>query len=354
MEKEQKTIPFFIPFLGCPEKCVFCDQNRITGSRGDVKPEEVPYVIERNLATIDPAVYDVEVGFFGGTFTALPESSQEAYLSEVAPFLKRKAVRSIRVSTRPDAINDKVLRTLERYGVRTVELGVQSMSDRVLAASRRGHGSAETEEASRLIVKKGFRLGHQIMLGMPESGEDDEYHTARKVLELGASDVRIYPVLVIKGTALADLWASGVYLPLSEEEALRRTVLLLIYFAIGKVSVIRCGLHPSEGLLTKEECLAGPFHPAFRAKAESIIFSELLSRSPVVKGGKYFFNPKDDCFLRGHGGLNGKIIHRLTASGCALIGDEKAQRGGILFVNGGGVFIGKESLADMLPEGLRP
>jgi histone acetyltransferase (RNA polymerase elongator complex component) len=260
------TIPFFIPHKGCPHKCIFCDQRSITGEN---MPDlsDIPEKIERYLSTMPSRGAHIEVGFFGGTFTGLPLEEQKAFLDPAKMFLDQGRIQGIRLSTRPDLIDEAKVSFLKAHGVTCIELGVQSMSDKVLSAAKRGHTAEDTESASRMILGAGLTLGHQMMLGLPHSGFDEEFYTAKRIRELGASQVRIYPVIVIKGTELADRWSRGEYFPLDEEEAIERSARLIVYLESGKTKVIRCGLHPSEGLISGEEYLAGPFHPAFGQKA---------------------------------------------------------------------------------------
>lgn len=233
------------------------------------EPASVPGKIERYLATMPDSGVRREVGFFGGSFTGIPQETQQKYLDAVGPFVRSGRIDGIRLSTRPDLIDPDTLERLRGGGVTRIELGVQSMVDGVLEAAGRGHTAADTEKASRLILARGLDLGHQIMLGLPESGPEREMYTARKVSECGADEVRIYPVIVIRGTALADMWMKNRYTPLSLEQALDRASRMLLYFKAEGIRVIRCGLHPSEGLLSGQDYLAGPFHPSFGHKARA-------------------------------------------------------------------------------------
>ena len=269
------TIPFFILHEGCPNQCVFCDQNKITGMK-KVTPEVVAGQIDAYLKTIDANDSNIEVGFFGGSFTALDRKYQESLLKPVQKYINKGKVSGIRLSTRPDYINEEILKYLKEKKVNCIELGVQSMSDIVLARSKRGHSSEDVTEASRLIIEKGFVLGHQIMVGLPGSSKEDEYYTARKVEEIGATEVRIYPVLVMEKTELANIWGDGGYVPLTEPEAIQRCAQLILFFDVNNIKVIRCGLHPSRGLLDGTSYLAGPFHPAFGEKTRSRVFSFCL------------------------------------------------------------------------------
>jgi histone acetyltransferase (RNA polymerase elongator complex component) len=200
---------------------------------------------------------------------------QEEFLQQAKPYLEKGVIQGIRLSTRPDMIDRERVSFLRKNGVTCIELGVQSMSDKVLAASRRGHAALDTERASSVILEEGLLLGHQMMLGLPLSTFEDEVYTAKRIKELGAKQTRIYPTVVIDGTELARLWKGKKYKPLSEEEAVERSASLISYFESNGIKVIRCGLHPSEGLVSGEEYLAGPFHPAFGQKARILAKKKL-------------------------------------------------------------------------------
>lgn len=334
--KTHYTIPFFITHKGCTHKCVFCDQGSITGAK-PVKPSEVTEKITRYLETI-PEGAQVEVGFFGGSFTGVERSYQKDLLDPVRPFLDSHRVKGIRLSTRPDMIDKGILDFLKGRGVTCIELGVQSMSEKVLKLSKRGHAAEDVVKASKLIVEEGLELGHQIMLGLPGSTLDDEMETARMAKELGATQVRIYPVIVLDGTELAKLWSLKKYKPLTEEEAAKRAALLLRYFRSNHISVIRCGLHPSEELMEGRKVLAGPFHPAFRQKAESLMFEWMLQRlfenrpSDILK---VTFNPDDEGAVYGFLGSNAEIIKKISGKKASLFQKDPKVPRGCLFVDRG-------------------
>ena len=164
--RKHYTIPFFILHEGCPHKCIFCDQKGITGEE-DVTPKEIESKINKYLSTISKEDSYIEVGFFGGTFTALSTREQKEFLEPVQSFIKEGRIKGIRLSTRPDAIDEARLNVLQEKGVTCIELGVQSMSDEVLVASGRGHTARDTVQSSKMILENGFKLGHQIMLGLP-------------------------------------------------------------------------------------------------------------------------------------------------------------------------------------------
>ncbi len=308
------TIPFFVLHKGCPNQCIFCDQNKITGEVG-VTPERVAGTIEKYLKTMAVQDAHIEVGFFGGTFTGLSMREQEEFLDKVQPFIEKGLVSGIRLSTRPDFIDKEILTFLNKKRVTCIELGVQSMSDEVLSLAKRGYTAKEVETASGMILDEEFSLGHQMMVGLPGSTFRDELFTAEKAKKLGASQVRIYPVIVIEGTELADLWKKNKYVPLSEDEAVERCGKLILYFESEGIKIIRCGLHPSEGLLDGSEYLAGPFHPSIRQKAESRIFGLMLDhileeiKDEVMS---IAFNPKDEAPFYGFERSNKARIEKLV------------------------------------------
>ena len=270
------TIPVFTPEMACPFRCVFCNQQKISGHSGSPDFEEVTQTIRSYLKTFRQGEKRVEVGFFGGTFTGIPVEIQEGYLQAVQPFLASGQVHGIRLSTRPDYIDEEVLQRLRHYGVTTIELGAQSLDEEVLRLSRRGHTVRQVEEASALIHRFGFHLGLQMMIGLPGDTLEKALATAGKIIALGASNTRIYPTLVIKGTVLHRWYNEGKYRPLSLPEAVLWSKHLLLKFEQAGVRVIRLGLHPSEGLLTGDELVAGPFHPSFRELVLTEIWHDLL------------------------------------------------------------------------------
>ena len=245
--KKHVNIPVFIPHLGCPNMCVFCNQRRISGTVAYSR-DDVVKTIEDALATVMPE-QEAQIAFFGGSFTGI-DRAEMLYLLEVGyGYVKSGRVRSIRLSTRPDYIDEEILGILSQYGVKTIELGLQSMSDRVLAACRRGHTAETAREACRMIKERGFELIGQMMIGLPDSTEADEIYTAREICSLGADGARIYPTVVFLDTELADMTARGEYAPLSVEEAVRRSASALEVFVRDSVRVIRIGLQASEALV---------------------------------------------------------------------------------------------------------
>lgn len=271
MTPARRILPIFVPHLGCPFSCVFCDQRRISGETAPPAPEEVDRRI-REAAIREP----VEVAFYGGSFTAVEPALQDALLGAVEPHLRSGRVSSIRVSTRPDFVDGDTLRRISLAGVRTVELGIQSTSDEVLSRSGRGHTAADARRGAKSVKDAGMHLVLQMMTGLPGSDGDRDRDTARDLIEMRPDAVRIYPTVVIRGTELEMLWRSGQYRPQTVEEAAELCALLWEDFSRARIPVIRCGLNPTEEL-SGGEALAGPYHPAFGELVQSARYRKLAS-----------------------------------------------------------------------------
>jgi len=275
MQKRHVTIPVFIPQLGCPFECIYCNQRNITGRKFPPSRDEVEKIITAHLSTIPRNGCIIDVGFFGGNFTGIPLEHQEKYLKTVASFVDAGAVDGIRVSTRPDYIDDASLSLLKKYGVGTVELGAQSCDDEVLMLAGRGHTVAQIREASKLVITYSMQLGLQMMIGLPGDTLEKSFSTAVSFVEMEAAFARIYPALVIRGTGLEELYRKGKYSPLDLEEAIVWTKEIMRFFEKKEVRVIRVGLHPTEGLLSRESLVAGPFHPSLRELVLTDIWKDI-------------------------------------------------------------------------------
>ena len=282
-------IPVFIPHLGCPHDCVFCNQKRISGSLLPACPEDVVRALEEGLAKCERA----ELAFYGGSFTAIPMDEQCALLDAAAPYLADGRISSIRLSTRPDAISGEILEMLWKKGVRTIELGSQSMVDCVLAASWRGHTAEDTERASALIKAAGFGLVLQMMTGLPGSDMEKDIESARRIAALKPDGVRIYPTVIIRDTALADMWREGAYTEHSVEAAAETCSEILPIFETAGIPVIRLGLNPTDEL-SGGDALGGAYHPALG----EIVRSRILLKKAREKLG--FTRPGDDIVLGVH------------------------------------------------------
>lgn len=262
------VIPVFIPHKGCPFDCIFCNQKNISGQKDEVTESSMRSVIEAHLDTISGAAF-VEIAFFGGSFTGIDREEQINFLKIANEYIDTGFVSSIRISTRPDYINEEILEYLKLYRVNTIELGVQSLDSEVLERSSRGHGVKDVIKASRLIKEKGFVLGIQTMIGLPGDNAKKALNTAKSVVELKPEVVRIYPTLVIKDTYLEKAYREGKYVPLTIEAAVDLCAELLDIYESSNIKVIRVGLQPTESITDGGDVLAGPFHPAFRQLVEA-------------------------------------------------------------------------------------
>jgi len=274
-------------------------------------PEGVEEIIEKHLASFPKRKKEIEIGFFGGNFTGIPIEQQEEYLAIAATYLKTEKVQGIRLSTRPDYINEQVIRLLKTYKVSTVELGAQSMADEVLIASSRGHTVADTMRASEMIKSARIRLGLQMMVGLPGDTLEYDLQTASAFVELEADDARIYPTLVIKGTAMEHMYRDGSYIPLSMEEAVLRSAAVFSVLDKGGVKIIKMGLHPAEGFISGDELVAGPFHESFRELVMTEIWAaelEPLRKESDYKHIEIEVAPAQFNFAIGHAAKNKKAL----------------------------------------------
>lgn len=307
--KKEYIIPIFVPHLGCPNQCTFCNQKKISGETKMVTATDVKETITYYLKHFKDNHKYVEVAFFGGSFTAIEKEKQEELLKAVQPYIKEKKVNSIRISTRPDAIDKDILKMLRKYHVKTIELGVQSMNNYILRKCKRGHTVEDVEKASKLIRLYGFILGHQMMIGLPESTKQDEVNTAKDLIQLKPKMVRIYPVLVIKETELAEEYEKGEYVPLTVGQAIERCKEIVALFQKRKINVIRIGLQNTEEISdpsnTSSQVVAGPYHPAFRQLVEASmwydsIVSKIKEVNTKVKEVKLIANPQNINEMIGH------------------------------------------------------
>lgn len=307
--KKEYIIPIFVPHLGCPNDCTFCNQKKISGQKKNITKKDVAEIIEYYLRNFKDSDRKVEVAFFGGSFTGIPVQIQEELLSAAYTYIESGKVDSIRISTRPDYINKDILKLLKKYKVETIELGVQSTNNYVLNKCKRGHDFNDVKKASKLIRKSKFILGHQMMVGLPDSTKQDEIKTAKDLIKLHPKMIRIYPVLVIKDTQLEKDFRSGEYIPNTLEQAVETCSILLKMFKSKKIDVIRIGLQSTDEICNPEnetsQVVAGPYHPAFRQLVESRIYYDEISKkikslNNKVKNIKILVNPSHMNSFVGH------------------------------------------------------
>ena len=272
MSARESIIPVFVPHLGCPNDCVFCNQRRISGAQQPATAQTVKEAVKQ-AAALPQSGAKRQLAFYGGSFTAIPAAEQVALLSAAKEFLDRGEIHSLRLSTRPDAIDGEILHRLREYGVETIELGAQSMNDEVLLLSGRGHTAEDVENASRQIKAAGFRLILQMMTGLPGDTDERSLETARRIAGLKPDGVRIYPTVIVRDTALYDLWRSGRYQEHTVEDAVRCCAKLLPVFEEAGIPVIRLGLNPTDEL-SGGDAVGGAYHPALGELVKSRIMLE--------------------------------------------------------------------------------
>lgn len=309
-------IPVFIPHYGCTHACVFCNQQKITGQAVPVSAQEVAGIIHEHLARITEPRH-IEVAFYGGSFTALDLKVQQDLLAPAYLALQSGKIHAIRLSTRPDCITDEIVENLIAFGVSIIELGVQSLDDKVLAASARGHSGEDVVQAVAVIKKMGLSCGIQVMPGLPCEDWTSLITTAQGIIQLEPDFVRVYPTLVIAHTQLAAMYNNGSYRPLSINAGVIRAAYLKLLFARQQIPVIRTGLQATEDLDNREIVLAGPYHPAFGEMVDSYLFylmvAHFAEKVVLEKNSTILIHhhTRDTSKLRGTSNCNTKKLQRI-------------------------------------------
>ena len=330
------VIPIFVPHLGCPNDCVFCNQKSISGQQKMITKEDIRNTIEFYLENIKDKESKKEVAFFGGSFTGIDVEKQEEFLQTAYEYIKKGKIDSIRISTRPDYIDKTILKRLKKYKVKTIELGVQSANDYVLKQSKRNHTFEDVKRASKLIRWYRFNLGHQMMVGLPDSTKIDEINTARELIKLKPKMVRIYPVLVIKNTRLEKEYLEGKYKPLTVIQAVETCKEIVPMFMKKGIEIIRIGLQNTDEItdpsIKGSEVVAGPYHPAFRQLVESSLwYDNIVERikelNVKVKKVQITINPKDVNNVIGHKRENIDKLKDMYELDLIIKQDEKIKKG---------------------------
>ncbi len=313
------NISVFVPHLGCPNQCTFCNQHHIAGTVKVPSASDVDSAVEIASKTPGFSPKDTEIAFFGGSFTAINRDYMIELLEAAKKYIMNGTVSGIRISTRPDAINQEILDTLENYGVTAIELGAQSMDDTVLKMNRRGHTAADVENASRSIKERNFSLSLQMMTGLPYDTDEKAIKTAERIISLNPDTVRIYPTIVLENTELATLYKSGKYRPQEIDEAVQLVGILLKMFRESGIKVIRTGLHS----IDMQSYVAGPWHPAFRELCDSAM---LLCEAEKLLGapGKYIIYTAPGCVSKMIGQKRHNIeVLKKKGYDCSVIEDKK-------------------------------
>lgn len=278
MHKKEYIIPLFIPFYGCPHDCAFCNQRKITNKNENLSLEDIDLEVSKYLKFFSTNQIKKQVAFFGGSFTGIDRKRMISYLKTAHKYIEKGLIDSIRISTRPDYIDEDILEILKRYDVETIELGIQSLDDEILKLNGRGHTVKQAVTASKLIKKYRFTLGHQIMPGLIGDTFEKSYRTVLDSIKLNPDIVRIYPTLVIKQTLLESLYLKGKYHPLDLNEAIKICSVLYALYELNDINVIRIGLQPTENINYGKDVVTGPFHPAIRQLVEAELYRKILER----------------------------------------------------------------------------
>ena len=322
------NIPVFVPHKGCPYDCVFCNQKRITGNIKETTPRDVTATIEEYLKTLPDKNADIEVAFFGGSFTGIPIDEQSLLMERVMPYINDGRINGIRLSTRPDYINRTILDNLKKHHVTTIELGVQSMVDSVLKASNRGHSSDDVIKAVKLIKEYDFSLGLQMMTGLPGDTEEYALLTAKRIIELSPQFVRIYPTLTIKDTYLEKMYENKKYVPQTLEDAVMLSKDLLLMFEKAGINVIRIGLQPTDEINENASVVAGPFHSAFGELVESAVYYDIICDAIKDMKGEVtvYVNPSEISKAVGNRRTNIRKIKDNTGIDIKISGDANLNK----------------------------
>ncbi len=312
---KHSNIAIFIPHLGCPNQCSFCNQNTITGHKKSPTPQEVELEIEQAISKLNGDFNNTEIAFFGGSFTAINRDYMLALLKIAKKHVIKYSLKGIRISTRPDCIDTEILDILKEHKVTAIELGAQSMVDRILQMNYRGHTSKDVEDASKMIKEYGFELGLQMMIGLYGETKEDTFITADKIISLKPNTVRIYPTVILKNTYLEKVFLSGEYKVFSLEDSVEICAKLLKDFTDNNIKVIKLGLHSSEEV--EENMVGGIYHQAFRELCESKIYLQntlnLIKQEDIKNGDKCLItvNPKAISKMVGQKRNNIKAIENL-------------------------------------------
>ena len=272
------NLSIFIPHVGCPNDCIFCDQKSISGTKNAPSLKEIDDIIKTSVKEIDFTKTKAEIAFFGGSFTMINRDYMIDLLKVASKYVADDKFFGIRISTRPDGINKEILTILKKYMVTTIELGIQSFDDDVLLKNQRGYNSDKAIKSAKLIKEFGFNMSLQMMCGLIGDDEQKDILTAKKIVKLKADETRIYPTLVLKNTKLCKLYNNGDYKPLDLEKAVEISAKCYKIFIDNNVKILKIGLH-SEKDFQNESIVAGPFHPSFGELVRSKVFlDEVLNK----------------------------------------------------------------------------
>ncbi len=339
----RRIAPIFLPNLGCPHRCIFCNERITAGKNSSlISREEIERIVAFYIGNHSDK-RERQIAFYGGNFTGIDPGRQELLLRTAGELVNSGLADSIRISTRPDYIDEKKLNALQRFPVRTVEVGVQSMADSVLKRSRRGHSAADNRRAINLLKAYGFETGAHLMLGLPGDDRDGLESTLDQIISLKPDMVRVHPTIVLEGTELAAMYRSGTYRPLDLAEAVEECRHALSRLRRAGIPVIRIGLQATPEMNEAGAVLAGPFHPALRSLVEGSIFLEMAEgllgdsgyRIGTDPSPSFFVSDRDMSDFRGIGNRNTAALKKRFGADFPVIPDLGLNRGEIILEIGG-------------------
>lgn len=325
---KHSNISIFVPHAGCPHQCSFCNQKTISGQSYAPKAEDVHRICSQAMEEVRDK-QNCEIAFFGGSFTAIDRNYMISLLDAAKFYLGENRFRGIRISTRPDFIDEEILDILKNYGVTAIELGAQSMINKVLEANERGHTAENVYKASALIREYGFELGLQMMVGLYKSSVSDERLTMERIIKIRPDTVRIYPVVVLKGTRLAELYEIGEYELMPFDTVVELCSEMLAEFDRQGINVIKCGLHASDGV--EGDMVAGFYHPAFKELCESMLFRKKMEKIIVCHNDSllkaFVFSVNSSCVSKalGHKKSNVEYFKKQNID-IKVVGDEEIPK----------------------------
>jgi histone acetyltransferase (RNA polymerase elongator complex component) len=332
-------IPFFIVYQGCPNRCIYCNVHKTAGNFSKRITEDIfRKTVHKYLNHPKRKGNGAEIAFYGGNFTGMAKDYQAELLGFASPFIEKGLVYGVRISTRPDSINNESLDLMKRFGVTTVEIGAQSMVDEVLHISNRGHGASDVSAAMEMLKERGFKTGIHLMVGLPGDSQSGFEYTIAKTIALKPDMVRIHPTVVLQDTGLAELFLNGTYHPLSISHAIDMCKYALRRFGEANILVIRVGLQTTREMQMTGSIIAGPYHPAFRSLVEESIFFDMASamladRKISEQEVIFSLSPKDVSFFLGHKNKNMhtlKELFRLTGIDVSV--DPVQERGTLAMI----------------------
>ncbi len=337
---KQLIIPIFVIHKGCPNRCVFCNERIAAGNYSDRTTGETVRAVCNLHLEKGNRKFD-QIAFYGGNFTGIDRAHQIELLKAAQDYVDKGMIGSIRLSTRPDYIDDERVALITGYGVSTVEIGAQSMVDEVLEASGRGHSSEDVRKAVRLLKEAGIETGVHLMAGLPGDSRDRFGYTVNEIISLKPDMVRIHPTIVFKDTPLEDAYREGRYLPITLEDAVELCKGALLKFQGAGIPVIRLGLHTTKEMMSDENIIAGPFHPAFKSLVEGSIFLDMAKELlKSMYGGSrdviFSVSPRDVSNFRGMKSCNIQILKEsFGISEIYVKENDQQQRGTLEIIQAG-------------------